>query len=230
MTVADCGIKPPPIRKPDIDIYVDDNIEKEEAQKETPDPFKITDYRIIGELFGTYILIEAGEKFILIDKHAAHERLIYDRLKADEPGLQPQMLLQSIIVSLGNSDYQNAVENLAEFEKAGFEAEDFGEGRLVVRAVPTILIGGDIEGAVTEIAEKLPYFVGKPVTERMDDIYHMIACRAAIKAHDRTTAEEMAALALDLEEHPEARYCPHGRPISVALTRREIEKNFGRIR
>ena len=243
VNVADAGIVFPSKFSPSIsssnfkmnpDIFVDEiekkvDIKDEQILRED-DPFKLKDYNIIGEIFGTYILIESGEKFILIDKHAAHERLIYNRLKLEEAAPAPQMLLESIIVSLGNSEYQNAVENLAAFAQAGFETEDFGDGRLVIRAVPTMLIGGDIEGAVTEIAEKIPYFIDKPTSERVDEIYHTIACRAAIKARDRTTIEEMAALAFALEEHPEVRYCPHGRPVSVVLTKREIEKNFGRVK
>lgn len=201
------------------------------GQPEVPakDAFVLEDYKIIGEAFGTYIIIECGDKLVLIDKHAAHERLIYEKLISSEGGRSPQMLLESIPVTLEKQQYDSVMENLDVFAEAGFEIEDFGSGTVIVRAVPSVLSGGDIAGAVMEIAGKLDYRIGGVSTQRLENIFHTIACRSAIKAHDHSDAHELAALALELNRRSELRYCPHGRPISISLTKREIEKNFGRV-
>lgn len=186
--------------------------------------------KIIGEAFGTYILVEhSPQALMLIDKHAAHERLIYERLKAQGPNGEAQALLEPVPVSLEKEEYSAVTANLSRLREAGFEVEDFGPGTVLVRAVPLLLDGGDGAAALMEIAGYLAQQKATLTTQHMDWVYHNVACRAAIKAGDVTHPEELAALCRQLEENPQVRYCPHGRPVYVLLPRREIEKQFGRV-
>ncbi|MEY8574067.1 DNA mismatch repair endonuclease MutL [Oscillospiraceae bacterium 21-37] len=186
--------------------------------------------KIIGEAFGTYILVEhSPQALMLIDKHAAHERLIYERLKAQGPNGEAQALLEPVPVSLEKEEYSAVTANLSRLREAGFEVEDFGPGTVLVRAVPLLLDGGDGAAALMEIAGYLAQQKTTLTTQHMDWVYHNVACRAAIKAGDVTHPEELAALCRQLEENPQVRYCPHGRPVYVLLPRREIEKQFGRV-
>lgn len=186
--------------------------------------------KIIGEAFGTYILVEhSPQALMLIDKHAAHERLIYERLKAQGPDGEAQALLEPITVSLEKEEYSAVTANLPRLREAGFEVEDFGPGTVLVRAAPLLLDGGDAGAALMEIAGYLAQQKTALTTQHMDWVYHNVACRAAIKAGDVTHPEELAALCRQLEENPQVRYCPHGRPVYVLLPRREIEKQFGRV-
>ncbi len=186
--------------------------------------------KIIGEAFGTYILVEhSPQALMLIDKHAAHERLIYERLKAQGPNGEAQALLEPVPVSLEKEEYSAVTANLSRLRETGFEVEDFGPGTVLVRAVPLLLDGGDGAAALMEIAGYLAQQKTTLTTQHMDWVYHNVACRAAIKAGDVTHPEELAALCRQLEENPQVRYCPHGRPVYVLLPRREIEKQFGRV-
>ena len=186
--------------------------------------------KIIGEAFGTYILVEhSPQALMLIDKHAAHERLIYERLKAQGPNGEAQALLEPVPVSLEKEEYSAVTANLSRLREAGFEVEDFGPGTVLVRAVPLLLDGGDGAAALMEIAGYLAQQKATLTTQHMDWVYHNVACRAAIKAGDVTHPEELAALCRQLEENPQVRYCPHGRPVYVLLPRREIDKQFGRV-
>ena len=186
--------------------------------------------RIVGEAFDTYILLESGDELVVIDKHAAHERLIYEQLRRNMPGGSAQMLLEPVAVTLDKLHCQALTDNAPLLEKAGFEIEEFGTGTVLVRSAPMMIATGDIAQAVAEIAGNLSS--GKRdalMTERMDHALHTIACRAAIKGGDRSRPQELAALVAKLMANPDVRYCPHGRPIYTVLTRRELEKSFGRI-
>lgn len=191
--------------------------------------FTLDNYRIIGEAFETYIILERDNELILIDKHAAHERLIYEQLMKSRSGNDPQQLLEPITVTLEKLQYELLLENKELLEKAGFEIEDFGPGTVIVRAVPMVLCDSDIAETVMEIADNLSRGKLTTMTERMESMYHTMACRSAIKAHDRTVTAELEALVKQLAANTDIRYCPHGRPISITITRRELEKNFGRV-
>lgn len=193
------------------------------------DNFVLPEYRIAGEIFNTYIMIESGNELIMIDKHAAHERLIYERLMKQAAEPESQMLLTPIPVTLDKQQYDVVVDNIELLAKAGFEAEDFGMGTVLIRSVPTILSGDDAEGAFLEIAGHLGSKINAVTTEHLEWIYHTIACKSAIKGGDKNLPDELAALVLTLINNPDVRYCPHGRPIYISLKRREIEKYFGRI-
>lgn len=191
-----------------------------------PDGGRFAGARLIGELFATYLLLECGEQLILIDKHAAHERLLYEKLKGGQR-VERQVLLTPIPVQLPR---EQAALLLAE-EKAlsglGFAVEDFGGGSLLIREIPTMLPLEDAAGSLQEIAQQLEEG-GAGHVQRIDDIYHSMACKAAIKAHDRNDPLELQALIGLLNAHENVRFCPHGRPIAAAVSAAAIEKLFGR--
>ncbi len=184
--------------------------------------------RYIGEAFGTYMILQRGEELVLIDKHAAHERLLYEQLKEKSGTAFSQLLLQPVPVTLEKNEYSAVLSSLELCASAGFEIEDFGAGTVLVRSAPLSLEGSDVADAVMEIAGYLASSRTDVTTEHLDWLYHNIACRAAIKARDESSPQELIALARRLEENPQIRYCPHGRPIFIVLTRHELEKQFGR--
>ena len=196
---------------------------------EPADSFILPAYRIVGEIFNTYILIESGGELILIDKHAAHERLIYERLLRQRDNPDSQLLLTPLPITLDKNQYDAVTGSIELLADAGFEVEDFGMGTVLLRSVPTILSGDDAEGAFLEIAGHLRAGHTSVTTEKIDWIYHTIACKSAVKGGDKNLPGELAELVLTLINNPDVRYCPHGRPIFVSLKQREIEKYFGRI-
>lgn len=185
--------------------------------------------RLLGEAFATYILLEAGEELLLIDKHAAHERILFDRLMAHRTNPQPQMLLEPVAVTLAKGEYSALLENLETVQQAGFDVSDFGSGTLLVRAVPMEIQGNDIPLLMQEIAGKFAENRHEVSLDRLEWIYHSVACRAAVKAGDWSGTEELIALARRICADQSVMYCPHGRPVAIRLTRREIERQFGRI-
>ena len=166
---------------------------------------------------------------MFIDKHAAHERLLYEQLKSRNEAAAAQTLLIPVTVTLDKSEYTAVLQNLHVFENAGFDVDDFGSGTVLVRSAPLNLNGADIESSVMEMAGYLEQNKNDVTTEHMDWVYHNIACRAAIKGGNKSKKEELIALAERLEKNPEVRYCPHGRPIYVMLKKKMLEKEFGRI-
>lgn len=196
---------------------------------EQPGPEEVST-RILGEAFGTYIIVEYGKDGVMfIDKHAAHERLLYEKLKAGVGGCEAQTLLEPVTVSLDKDEYTAVLAHEQELAQAGFEVSDFGSGMVLVRSAPLMLDGRDAASAVMEIAGRLAEMKTEITTEHMEWVYHNVACRAAMKAGDHTTQDELISLAKELERNPQVRYCPHGRPVYVLLKRRELEKQFGRI-
>lgn len=186
-------------------------------------------FRLVGEAFGTYVILESGDDLIWIDKHAAHERMIYEKLKAERGDADCQLLLEPVSVTLEKNEYAAVLEARELCRKAGFEIDDFGAGTVLVRTAPLILEGEGIADAVMEMAGYLVRSKTDLTTEKLDWLYHNVACRAAIKAGDELSREELTALAAQLAAHPEIRYCPHGRPVSIVMRRRDLEKQFGRL-
>lgn len=185
--------------------------------------------KFLGEAFATYIILEKGNTILFIDKHAAHERLLYEKLKRDCNKSYAQMLLEPITVTLDKTDYDALLENLSIMEDSGFEIDDFGMGTVVVRAAPQIVEHDDIADAVIEIAGYLAKNKRDIMTEKMDWLYKNVACRAAIKAGDKSSEGELMALVDELMKNPDVKYCPHGRPICFTMTRYELEKRFMRV-
>ena len=185
--------------------------------------------RLIGEAFGTYIVLERGDSLVFVDKHAAHERMLYEKLRAGGGEAFRQMLLTPVPVTLEKNEYSAVLESLDVCGQAGFELEDFGGGTVLVRSAPMILGDGDVAGAVMEIAGYLAANKNDVTTQKLDWLYHNVACRAAVKAGDSTPPMELAALARRVERE-DVRYCPHGRPVSFLLKRKDLERQFGRAR
>jgi len=185
--------------------------------------------RAVGELFSTYIIVEYGNEMLLIDKHAAHERIIYEQLKAQHKNIPSQLLLSPITVHLSREEYAAVIADIDLLADSGFSVEDFGDGTVIVSEYPVILEGADIAAQLTEIAGYLAENVRDVTTEKLDWIFHSAACRAAVKAGDITTDYELQQFAERVLSMPDIRYCPHGRPVLAGFTKRDIEKLFGRV-
>lgn len=199
------------------------SIESEPVQPE------VEPYRVIGEAFRTYILVEQGKKLLIIDKHAAHERMLFEKFKANRDGIETQMLLSPVTVTLSKEEYSAVLDNLDLLEKAGYYVEDFGGGMVIVNECPTAVADADIAEVIMELAGYLVTSQKELIPEKLDWIYHSTACRAAIKAGDRTSDYELDKFVEKLLNNPDIRYCPHGRPVLIEMSRYEIEKNFGRV-
>lgn len=216
-----------------IDIKADESTEadaeKTDALNIESEQIKTADIRIVGEIFKTYILVEEENKLLIIDKHAAHERMIYNKLVETGFSEDSQLLLAPVSVTLSGKEYAAVIENLDVFDKGGFLVEDFGEQTVIVRECPVTLQKEDIKEIIAEMAGELLKGNIRPVPEKLTWLYHSTACRAAIKAGDALNDEETEAFVKMLLADESIRYCPHGRPVIYELTKHEIEKQFGRI-
>ena len=186
-------------------------------------------FRFIGEAFKTYIICQVNEKLCLIDKHAAHERIIFNRLKNNLDESTKQILLSPVTVMLTKNEYNCVIENLDTFSSCGFTVEDFGKGTVIIRECPMMIDPGDVEDVICEITNNLLQGKTDAQTDRIDMILHTTACKAAIKAGNNNSPAELAALARQVIYDHSVRYCPHGRPVLIEMTRYELEKQFGRI-
>lgn len=183
--------------------------------------------KVVGQCFGTYILAQKANSLWIIDKHAAHERILYEQVKKLRSA-SSQVLLEPVAVALPAEEYAAAVDNLDLLGESGIAAEDFGGSTILVREAPLDLAGQDIPALVSEIAGLLCAHKKDLTPARLDWIFHSVACRAAIKAHDRTTLPEMQSLCERVLCDNDILYCPHGRPVAYELPRGDIEKKFGR--
>ena len=186
-------------------------------------------YTLVGELMNTYLLVDTGESLVLVDKHAAHERILFEKLRRDTDLSRGQLLLSPVTVTLSKDEYDAAVGRPEVFALLGFAVEDFGDGMLLVREAPVLLDGQDAAVVVEEIAGKLAAHRRDLTPQLLDDLFHSVACRSAIKAGRGSKPQEQEEILRLLRENPTLRNCPHGRPVAVEITRREIEKLFGRI-
>ena len=213
--------------KPQTEIFKD---KEDKNDTITELPKEQTKLRFLGEAFNTYIIVEKNDNEVLIiDKHAAHERIIYEKLKADSGSANVQYLLTPITVTLDKIDYDAAVSNLDMFAKCSFDVEDFGNGTLLVRSAPQYLAATEIADCITEMSGYIASGKKDIYTEKMDWFYHNVSCRSAIKAGNKSTVQELMDIAWTLEKNPQIKYCPHGRPICIVMTKYEIEKQFGRL-
>ena len=183
----------------------------------------------VGEAFQTYIITQRGDELCLIDKHAAHERQIYEKLAADYGNVPSQLLLAPLVISLSAEEKQALLENTDLLENVGIEVGDFGGSSVLLRDVPSDVEQKDLEDMLVEIAAKLAKGSRDALSERTEWVLHSVSCRAAIKAGDRTSPEELMALAEKILSGEVPPFCPHGRPCVLKLTRKELEKQFGRI-
>ncbi len=199
-----------------------------ETQKEDQ-PEEEENITVLGELFKNYILAQSGNNMIMIDKHAAHERVIFEKLKAGCNSADSQMLMTEVKILLSESEFGAMEENMEKLENMGFKI-DFSEKPMIkVTAVPIILEQLDMDEIIPEIAGNLYLNKSDPQTHLLDDTLHDLACKAAIKANDKNSREELQKLAEDVFYNKNIRHCPHGRPIMFILSKRDIEKQFKRI-
>lgn len=200
-----------------------------EPAEENPDD--LYHYEIIGECFNTYIILQnkQSEELLFIDKHAAHERILFEKLKKQKNRENRQVLLTPVVLSLSRMDYDTAIKSLDILESCGFLAEDFGNSTLIVREIPIFIKKEDTEEIVLDILGKINNNVKPEFYDKLEELLHSMACRAAIKANDISSPKELESLVAVLRENQELRYCPHGRPIKISLSKKDLEKQFGRI-
>ena len=190
--------------------------------------YDLPDHKIVGEALKTYIIVEQGEALVLIDKHAAHERMIFDRLKGQDRQIMAQSLLSPVTLRPAGEDAELLEQNGELLAELGFEIEPFGQDDFIVRAVPADMNAGDVPAAIEEICEKLRRGKSLDPKDARDEILHTVACKAAIKAgwdNDPRELERIVRAVLS----GQVKYCPHGRPVSVTLTRKDLDKQFKRI-
>lgn len=185
-------------------------------------------FRLVGEAFKTYLIVEIDKELYFIDKHAAHERMNYEAFKANAT-VEVQMLLSPVAVNLSKEEFTAITDNSDLLLQCGFETEEFGESSIIVRAVPSLVGNSDIEDLITEIAQKLLEHKTDITPDKIDWIYHSASCRGAVKAGDFTSPQEQEMFVKKLLSMPEIRFCPHGRPVFIKLSKYDIEKQFGRV-
>ncbi len=222
-TVASVRSEPESIK---CDVVTTENTSESSDEKVS---FEEELFHLVGEAFKTYIICEYKGKLVIIDKHAAHERIIYEKLKRESSERTPQILLSPVTVMLSKDEYSAITDNTDIISQAGFDVEDFGNGCVIVRECPMEITRDDVEEIITEIAGRFVEKKQDVSFEKLDWLFHSVACRSAIKAGNFTSRFEMERFAKQLLSMPDIRYCPHGRPVLVEMTKRELEKNFGRV-
>ena len=218
---------------PDLISDYKKNINNEEKTEPLPlkteDEKDAEDFSVIGEAFNTYIIAQTKKKLLFIDKHAAHERILFNELKKRGADSSSQLLLRPVTVTLSRGEYIAVTDNLDLFKNAGYAVEDFGEGCIVVRECPIDLSETDIADIVTELAGQLMGGTKTMTPEKLDWLYHSTACRAAIKAGNDISQPEQRELVRRVLSDDDVRFCPHGRPVIIEMSEYELEKQFGRI-
>ncbi len=200
-----------------------------EAPKvEIPEQAAVAPYRIIGQALDTYIIVEQNDGLLLFDKHAAHERILFEKLKAQQHEIMSQMLLAPLHLSLSQEEMATLIANGDTLESLGFSLEDFGGDTLVVRAIPADIDEKDTETCLSDLAQNL--MEGKKLDKNtvFDELLHTVACKAAIKGGKKTDPKEISALVAELMARDDIKYCPHGRPVCISLSRNTLERQFKR--
>ena len=185
-------------------------------------------FRLIGEAFDSYLIAEQGESVLFIDKHAAHERILFEKLKAEDHPIVSQELMAPVSAELTREEAATVLENTEILGKCGFEVADFGDGDVLIRQIPCDVDEKDAVSLLQELAADL--LAGKtlaPETLR-DNLLHTIACKAAIKAGWHTEGAEAAHLVAEILSRTDIKYCPHGRPVCIELTKSQLERQFKR--
>ena len=205
-------------------------VEEKVPEKTVTEPTKVItpEYKYIGEVFNTYLIAEVENKMILIDKHAAHERMLFEKFRKQGVG-ESQMMLLPVTITLSPDEYAAVTENIELLANAGYEIDDFGDRTVKLSACPPQLVEENLVEIITEIAGYLANNIRTVMPEKLDWIYHSMACRAAIKAGNFTSRYEAEKFVGTVLSNPDIRYCPHGRPVLIEMTRYELEKQFKRI-
>ncbi len=185
-------------------------------------------WRLVGELYNSYILVEQGEEAFLIDKHAAHERILFDKLKENQEAITAQSLLTPVRCRFNPDSTAILMANRALLLELGFEIDEFGDNAILVRQIPMDLSPEDAQDALDAMAADLQNGRREKASNVRDDILHTVACKAAIKAGWHTDEKELLALAEQVMAREDLKYCPHGRPICISLSKKQLEKQFKR--
>ena len=185
-------------------------------------------WRMVGELYNSYILVEQGKEAFLIDKHAAHERILFEKLKANQEAITPQMLLQPVPVQLSAEGAAELLGSTALLMELGFEIEEFGDNTVLLRQIPMDLSPDMAAEALETVASDLLAGRRSDKNTVRDEVLHTVACKAAIKAGWTNDEKELLALAKQVMAREELKYCPHGRPICITLSKKQLEKQFKR--
>ena len=184
---------------------------------------------VVGELFKTYIVAQAGDDMLLFDKHAAHERYLFEKIKDDANQLDTQIFLEPVMVLLSYDEYDAICLNIDKAAELGFAIEPDVAPTVAVKGAPLVVADENPTEIVTELARNLMQLKVNPQLELFDELFHSMACKAAIKANDDSGIIELQALVNDVYENDDIRYCPHGRPVMIKLSKKDIEKQFKRI-
>lgn len=209
--------------------YISEFSFEKRTEKPVPEPPKEIYFRVIGEAFKNYIIAEVEGDIIFVDKHAAHERILFEKLRSGSQKLVCQLLLQSVEVLLDFEEFNALIQNEAFVRELGFEFEISGNSKVSVLGVPSILDGCEPADLIIELARNISDNKANPMPEILDDMYHTFACKAAIKANDITSLKELSEIVRTILTDERIRYCPHGRPVMFKLSKRELEKQFKRI-
>ena len=201
--------------------------EPEPVQEALPMPEEAP-WRMVGELYNSYILVEQGEEAFLIDKHAAHERILFEKLKENQEAISSQMLLQPISVGLSAEATAELLAGKELLLELGFEIEEFGDNTVLLRQIPMDLSPEHAADAVEELAADLMRGRREKKTNVRDEVLHTVACKAAIKAGWVTSETELLVLVKQVMAREDLKYCPHGRPICITLSKKQLEKQFKR--
>lgn len=210
------------------DAPKEQDIEKVVITDEKDNENFIPNFKLIGEAFKTYLIVEIENELYFIDKHAAHERMNFERFKA-QATVETQMLLAPVVVNLTKDEFIAISENVELIKKCGFELEEFGESQIIVRAIPSLVDGDSVKDLMREIAQKLLEHKTDILPDKIDWIYHSASCRGAVKAGDYTSRQEQEMFVKKLLSMPNIRFCPHGRPVFIKMSKYDIEKQFGRV-
>ena len=210
------------------DAPKEQDIEKVVITDEKDNENFIPNFKLIGEAFKTYLIVEIENELYFIDKHAAHERMNFERFKA-QATVETQMLLAPVVVNLTKDEFIAISENVELIKKCGFELEEFGESQIIVRAITSLVDGDSVKDLMLEIAQKLLEHKTDILPDKIDWIYHSASCRGAVKAGDYTSRQEQEMFVKKLLSMPNIRFCPHGRPVFIKMSKYDIEKQFGRV-
>lgn len=221
---AACPARPEPLPAPREECYA--QLPSNLAAKRADAPE--LPVRLVGEVFSTYIVAENEEGMWLIDKHAAHEKIIFNRLQAQNEQSCGQLLLEPLSLVLSRAEKAMCLEHTAELRRAGFELEDFGSETVLVRQIPQYLEERDVPFVLSELAEKLKSS-RRPQDSIYEELLKSVACKAAVKAGSKTGAPELVRLAQRVLSEPDIKNCPHGRPVAVLMSKSQLEKLFKRI-
>ena len=213
---------------------IEDTVQEEEilVKTEAENNVFIDDYfEIVGQVFDTYIIAQKGDEMLIIDQHAAHERLKYEELKrdAEQKTVMPQMLIEPVVMDVTGAEMDAFSENAQTFDEMGFECDIFGENSIIVRSVPGDIELGEVEIVMGELISQAQNLKKELITDKKLHLMYSVACKSAIKANNRLDESEMKALVRDVLRLENINTCPHGRPIIITMSKKEMEKEFKRI-